>query len=416
MRLSVNKPAIFKEVYLSVLRDNVTKFGSIWALKKLMYRGLKEFAWFSLLPIAVTLHLLQFRQLLIRTEHVGHLAAEFDTLEKLKRLGLLPKYRYFVLAPKKSASNQHLLTYWSKYFTIFVQPILCGFLSLCSRHFFLRYDVSSFISSFFGTQEIYQINQLWNSRPPLLALNDSDEQWSISVLQDLGIPEHQWFVCLHVREGKFWPQNELIQSHRNASITHTFLAIEEVVRRGGIVVRMGDLSMCKLPQLAGVIDYAHHPLKSERLDVILCAKAKFFLGCTSGLAFVSMIFGVPVAQANMIPLEALAVGKSDISISKRLWSESAQRYLSLSEVFTSPASGFYFSHQYKQAGIRVDENTPEDILALTCEMLDRLDKTFDENEEDRRLHADFMLLLKPGHYSYGAISKVCLAFLRQYLS
>lgn len=411
----MNKTQILRTIYLSTLINNIKKNGFMWALKRILVQSTQDIVWVTLLLFIMPLHLLGFRQLLIRTEHIGHLAAEFDTLEKLKRLGLLPRYRYFVLASKK-ISNPHLLTYCEQYFTILTHPFLCGILSLLARHFFLRYDVSPFISSFFGTQEIYRINQLWDSRPPLLTLNDCDQEWSKSAFQALGIPEHQWFVCLHVREGKFWPQNELIQSHRNASITHTFLAIEEIVQRGGMVVRMGDPSMNPLPKMAGVIDYAHHPLKSERLDVVLCAKAKFFLGCTSGLAFVSMIFGVPVAQANMIPIEALAVGKNDISISKRLWCESSHRYLSLREVFSTPASGFYFSHQYQQAGIRVDENSPEDILGLTQEMLDRLEGIFVENEEDRRLHDEFMLLLKPGHYSYGAVSKVCLAFLKQYLS
>lgn len=403
-----------RTVYLSVLIHNIKKNGLTWVIQKILSRCLNLSLWLLLSPLAIVLHTLGFRRLLVRVEHIGHLAAEFDSLEKSKQLGLLHPFRYFVLAPRQNVSNSHLLGYWRKYYYIITNPIACGFLSLLTRHIFMRRDVSHIVSTFFGTQDIYSINRLWGSRPALLKLTDEDQAWGAHSLQQLGIAPGQWYVCLHVREGGFWPQNELIQGHRNASPDKVNLAIQEITRRGGKVVRMGDSNMTRLPIMPGVIDYAHHELKSERLDTILCAQAKFFLGCTSGLAFVSMVFGVPIAQANMVPIEALAVGRQDLSISKRLWCESQQRYLTFEEIFASKISGYYFSHQYKNAGIRVDENTSEDLYDLVCEMLDRLDDKFIETEEDRRLHSQFMLLLKPGHYSYGAISRVCLAFLKNY--
>ena len=47
-------------------------------------------------------------------------------------------------------------------------------------------------------------------------------------------------------------------------------------------------------------------------------------------------------------------------------------------------------------------------------MLDRLEGKFEETEADRFLHERYMLLFKPGHYSYGAASRVGLAFLRRH--
>lgn len=64
---------------------------------------------------------------------------------------------------------------------------------------------------------------------------------------------------------------------------------------------MGDTTMEPLPFLPQVIDYAHHPLRSPRLDIILCARARCILGNTSGIFLVGSIFGVPSA-ANMVPM------------------------------------------------------------------------------------------------------------------
>ena len=409
-----NSSNVLRTVYLSVLAQHIKSNGLGWALKKIILRVLKELAWVFMLPLAICLHILGIRNLLIRVEHIGHLAAEFDAHVKAKELGLLPAGHrlYFVVAPAKRVSNNHLLNYWKSKFLIITNSFACEVLSLLSRRYFMRYDVSHYISSFFGTQEIYRINQLWQDRPPILTLSDEDEKWSMSILEQLGINKNQWYVCLHVREGGYLPHNELIQSHRNASIQNMRLAIDEIVKRGGVVVRMGDASMTPLPKMPGVIDYAHHPLKSERLDIVLCAKAKFFLGCTSGLSFVSMVFGVPVAQANMIPVEALGVCKRDLSIPKLLWSDSEKRYLNFTEILSSPIGGFYFTHQYKEAGLHPVENSPEDILAMTIEMLNRLDGKFVLDSDEEELHSRYLALFKPGHYSYGATSRVCAAFLR----
>jgi len=416
MRSTRRNKNILRIIYFSVLINHIKTHGLIWLIKKIFSRCLKELAWILLLPISIPLHLLRFRRLLFRVEHIGHLAAEFDTYIKAKHLGLLPKkrYFYFVLAPKKKVANMHLLNYWRSQVPIITNFIACAFLNIVTKHFFMRYDVSNYISGFFGTQDIYRINNMWDNRPPLLVLSDADKNGCKNLLETIGISAEEWFVCLHVRESGFLPHNEFIQSHRNASIGNITTAIQEIVSRGGKVVRMGDKSMTPLPFMRGVIDYAHHALKSERMDVVLCAKAKFFLGCTSGLSFVSMVFGVPIAQANMIPVAALSVTRQDMSIPKLLWSELENRYLSFNEILSSPVGDFYFTQQYTKSAIRVEENSPEDIYELTVEMLDRLEGKFIESDEDKKFHEKYLSFFKPGHYSYGATSKVCIAFLRRH--
>lgn len=411
-----NARLVLRSVYFTVLRNNIQTHGIAWVTKKLVRRALMELAWVCLLPVAITLHFAGVRRALVRIEHIGHLAAEIDCYVKEKRLNSERHngYFYFLLAPGKRVSNQHLLRYWKPYIFIVSNSIACMLLSLLTHRYFMRMDVSRYIGSFFGQQDIYQINHDWADREPILQLSHADEIWSQTNLLKLGIQPSQKYVCLHVREGGYLPHNELIQSHRNASILNMIPSIKSIIARGYLVIRMGDPTMSLLPPMDGVIDYAHHSLKSERMDVVLCAKASFFLGCTSGLSFVSMIFGVPVAQANMIPVEALAIRHCDVSIPKLLWSLTHNRYLTFPEILSCPVGGYYFTNQYVDSGVRPVENLPDDILCLTDEILDRIENKFICTDDDCKLHDQYMSLLKPHHYSYGAASNISFGFLRRY--
>ncbi len=403
------------KIFISIKLSKLRALGFIWFFKEVSYRLLQELGWLLLSPCAFFAHLLGLRRVPFLYQHIGHLAIELDTFIKARHLGLVPEAHYFILAPLGKVANPHLLSYWRPHLKVITQPQLCFLLGMLTRRYFACYRGNLHRVAFFGTQEVYRINKLWGQRPPLLTLNKLDEAESSQAFVKLGIPENQWFVCLHVREKGFLPNNEAIQAHRNASINNAIPAIHDIIRRGGMVVRMGDPTMSPLmPPIAGVIDYARHSLKSDRMDVLLCAKARFFLGCTSGLFFLSVIFGVPVALVNMIPVETLGIRPGDLSIPKRVWSEVLGRYLSYTELLTSKMGGYFFTHQYQVAGIRADENDGKDILGLMREMLDRLDGQYRETEADKLLHERYLSLFKPGHYSYGAVSRVGLEFLQRY--
>jgi putative glycosyltransferase (TIGR04372 family) len=399
--------------YLIVARQRYREHGALWAVSGIARKLGTELLWLILLPGALLGHLFGFRCLNVRTEHIGHLSAEPDTLLKEIRLGHVPARRWIMLAAPPRVSNRHLLNYWRPYFTVIHTPWLCVLLEIMSKRSVMKQDVSRYVSKFFGTQDIYPINALWGDRPPILSLTVEDAMWGQEMLDALGVPPEKWFVAVHVREGGFLPRNEIIQSHRNANVENTFLAMQEIVRRGGLCIRMGDPSMTPLPVMLGVIDYALHPLKTDRMDVFLCAKARFFLGCTSGLAFLATTFGVPVAHANMIPIETLGIRYCDLSIPKLLWSRRFDRYLGFKEILDSKLGGYFFTQQYVDAEIDVHENSSEDILSLVVEMLDLLQSKFVETAEDRELHQRYIGLFRPGHYSYGAASRVCIAFLRK---
>ncbi len=383
-------------------------------MRRLVAAGAAFFLWLLLLPVTLILHGLGYRRVTVITGRIGHLAAEVDSFLKAQALGELPQRRWFLLAPPKQVANAHLMKYWQACVPVVTNPVACLLLGAMSRWLLLRYDVSHYVLQLAATQDIYRLNAQWGGRKPQLALTAQDQAWSKTVLRDLGIPGDAWFVCIHVREPGFSPADEAAHAHRNGDPRALLPAVAEIVKRGGWCVRMGDPSMSRLSGIPWLIDYAHHPLRSPRLDVILCAQTKFFLGNSSGLALVSSVFGVPSVLANMIPMSALAVLPVDLSIQKLLRVGHEQRFLRFDEILDSPAGDFRYAKLYADAGLTPVENDAEDILAVVLEMLDRVDGCFKETPEDQDLQRRFMALLRPGHYAYGTAARVGAAFLRRH--
>lgn len=381
----------------------IKRRGFLHIFRKAVSHSSSAVLWFFLLPATLLVHLAGYRRVTVFSERIGHLALEPDCLLKEQALEHIAKRKWIMLAPPGKVANEHLLSYWQQHFIIIRHPMLCYLISSMSKWLLMRYDLSHSIRASGKAQAAYRIFAEWGDRPPILKLSPEDEQWAVVNLKELGIPEGAWFVCVHVREPGFSPVDEELHSHRNASIQNTIPAIREITRHGGWVVRIGDPTMTPLVEMPNVIDYAHHPMKSARMDIILCAKTKFLLGNTSGIALVSSIFGVPCALANITPISALGVGIQDINMHKLLWSTKLERYLTFSEIMASPISNFVYSSQFRDSGIILDENSSMDIKMLVNEMFELLASP-DKSMTELRLKQISMFL--PHHYGYGATNYI----------
>jgi len=206
---------------------------------------------------------------------------------------------------------------------------------------------------------------------PLLELPRDLEERGWNALGSLGLPRGQWFVCLHVREAGFhkaW--HEKHPGIRNADILTYLKAVQRIIDSGGCVIRVGDPTMVRLPPKKGLIDYAHAEIKSEELDVFLCAKARFFIGTNSGLGLVPPIFGVPCAMTNWAPIALPQWYGRDRFIPKTIYSAKLGRALSLTELLSSPAAWQQFQSYFDDAGLEVRDNTEDEIDELIAELLE----------------------------------------------
>ena len=341
---------------------------------------------------------------------------EPDCYIKEEILGIHPSYKAILLAPANQVVNVHYLGYWrqySSYIRIITTPAYCYLLYPLTRFKWLQYDVSPYCMNDHETATCYGIHNRWATRPPLLTLRTTDSNRGWNCLKELGVPEGAWFVCIHARESS--DKRNTAHLSRDVSIDTYLPAIEAITSQGGWCIRLGNNTMKSLPPMNRVIDYALLDIKSEWMDVFLCGACRFFLGSNSGLANVAGTFGVPCALANLIPTSVLPVKHSDLGILKLLWSSKDQRYLTFREILGSPiGNANFFAPRFAEAGVRIVDNSPEDIKDLAIEMLDRMGNRVAYTDRDEKLQQAFKSLFKPGHYGYGATSRIGRDFLRKY--
>ncbi|VTR93884.1 Uncharacterized protein OS=Methylocystis sp. (strain SC2) GN=BN69_2093 PE=4 SV=1 [Gemmata massiliana] len=345
---------------------------------------------------------------------IGHLAAEPDCFVKEGLLGLRPRCVGVLLVPRDDAANPCLLDYWRQQLWVISSPFWVRVFGPLAEIPAFRYPTDPYVTAINDTATFGAIQAAYAGRLPVLKITAAHRVSGESELRKLGVPEGAWFVVVHCREGGY-DANEPGARARNVAIETYLPALRAIVERGGWCVRVGDPTMTPLPPISGVIDYAHSPLRSDRMDVFLCARAKFLLGSASGLSVLASVFGTPCALANQsLPAVAFPYGAADLFIPKLLRDLRTGRLLTLAEILGGALGNARFSHCLELAWAETEDNAPEDIRELVLEMLDELDGTFRETDEDRAYRIAYRALLVPGHYTHGAASRFGRRFLRKH--
>lgn len=414
--VSLSKLLVEPRVRIDYYVNKIRVVGLGWTVRWIARRIATEVMWVVFLPITAIAHLAGYRRVSIFVERIGHLASEFDCFLKERALGRLPERRWFVVAPRRKVANPCLLDYWKRHVSIIQSPWICAVLSAMGRHGLMELDISHYTPTPVdkGAATYHSVLEAWGNRPPILALDEAHRTRGRAVLAEMGVPSDAWFVAIHAREPGFSVQNESAQAFRNSDILRLIPAIQEIRHRGGWVVRMGDPTMRPFPLMDGVVDYAVYPSRSDWMDVFLCAEARFFVGNTSGLYLLATAFGTPCALANVIPSSHLAFAPADVSILKLIWSDRLSRYLTFPEIFSSLVANYRFAKLFTEDGLRVDENTEDDLRELVVEMLDRVAGSYNEMSEERALQKQFFSLLRPWHYGHGAAGRIGARFLERH--
>jgi putative glycosyltransferase (TIGR04372 family) len=366
--------------------------------------------------LSVPLYLARVRILQITAPgRIGHLASEPDVFVKLGRLGLRGAYRGVIFSPPGTAANERLLGYWSRYLWVVRTPFWLWVMGRFRRFPYMIFNISSYMAPMGETSPYIAVYKAWGARPPLLRLDEEHRRRGRAWLAEQGVPASADIVCFHCREGGYSPADEEVHSYRNCSVENYLPAVAELTRRGYWCVRMGDPTMRRFEPMEKVIDYAHLESRCDWLDVFLCAESRFFLGASSGLLYVSTLFGRPVGAANQAPFSTvLAFSAIDVAIPKLMWSEREQRLLTFREIFDSDVSNLRYTKLFGERGIRTVENSGDEVCDLALEMLDRVNGTAAYEAKDEELQQRFLAMMRPGHYGYGGVNRVGRDFLRKY--
>ncbi|WP_156907366.1 TIGR04372 family glycosyltransferase [Thalassobaculum salexigens] len=172
-----------------------------------------------------------------------------------------------------------------------------------------------------------EAGRVWSEgRRPFLTLEPEVIERGYAVLAEYGVEPGDRIVTMHVREPGFHAESLAARFRdteyygmRNGSIDSYREAIDAVIDNGGVVIRLGDTSMTPLGTRAGFIDYPFTEHKSDWMDIFLASQCHYHLGTASGMSYVPMLFGRPVAFTNYITLVNICDTPNVLTVFKPLF-------------------------------------------------------------------------------------------------
>jgi putative glycosyltransferase (TIGR04372 family) len=229
----------------------------------------------------------------------------------------------------------------------------------------------------------------------------------------MNLDKYKWFVTLHFRDRFF--RNQIPGPRDTKNILTYIPLIEEIISRGGAVVRMGRGNLLdKLPIIKGLIDYPFSNFVSDRNDIVLCAKSRMFFGTNSGLCLVPFKFNVPVSLCNYIPFAKMSDFPGQYYYLKVFKNKKTNDYVSFREVLNSQAANSIDFLDYENCNYSIIDNSAEEIKDFFIESFDRLNNQYIESLEEKKLRERFNNLRKQSPFYYEGGGQISGVFLKKY--
>ena len=353
---------------------------------------------------------LLIRMAQLRSERIGHFALSTELYLCERDVGVQRRGTLDIFFHASPVCNQQLKKMWDR--TLRVS-------SLANLPFWINRFLPGNAPHEVPIPPDRDIHGLLARTPVHLSFTPDEESRGIRELGEFGVADGDQFVCFIARDSAYlesvlpgldWSYHDF----RNSDVKTYLPALESLSERGCYSIRMGAIVNGPMPTSSSmIIDYAHK-FRTDFMDIYLSAKCKFFLTSSTGIDGVSMIFRRPLAVVNYIPLEQVWTWvENGLFILKRLYLEREQRFLTFREILESGVGRYDRSDLYKQDGITVIGNTPDEIMDLVVEMDERLSGTWQTSEEDEQLQRQFADLFKSSSLHGHIAARVGAKFLRQ---
>ncbi len=252
-----------------------------------------------------------------------------------------------------------------------------------------------------------------------ISFNTEEEKQGHSVLENIGIPKNKRYICFHARDSSYLDtvlktMDWSYHNYRDSNIQNYILTAEEMTNRGYYAIRMGAVVKERIynsnPQ---IIDYATNSHRTDFSDIYIGSHCRFFLCSDGGISAIPEMLRIPVVYVNWTVILRISTWVlNGLFIFKKFYLKNQTRYMSFSEIINIEIGGWNTNEILDRLNLELIENTPEEILAVTIEMDERLNGTWESTNEDEILQKQFWTLFGPNKLRSPDL-RIGAEFLRQ---
>lgn len=171
----------------------------------------------------------------------------------------------------------------------------------------------------------------------------------------------QKFVCLHVRDNKFYGDRNR-RVFRNSNIINYYELINFLKKNDYIIFRMGQEAASKLKIADGktIIDYPFSDFKSKAMDFFLSSKCSFHIAGGGGFTQIPNLFNKPCLWTNAYRVfNELPLNIKSRIIFKKIYLKKNKQRIFFKDYLNMP---YYYHHiRYLDDELIFKENTPEEL-------------------------------------------------------
>lgn len=366
------------------------------AIKFIKFPLIIFFSIFSLLLLYILKNLYKTELSLLRPDRIGHLAGEPDIFLRKQQLSKFrSKYRRVIVTGPPC--NKELVNLLNRYVPIVVSQFGYKVLLISSR----TRAVKKYLKPLGLDSQAYA---LYKSSSQVVKLNSKEEERGYSEIKEkFGINEGSWWVCFHARDSAYLGTQQYgYHSYRDNDIANMQKAMDFVTSLGGYAIRYGSSAEKRLnSENPMIIDYASSKNRTEFLDLFLCAKARIFIGNTSGPRDLAKMFSVPHALTNLIGYTHLTATPKTLFAPKKIMN-SQGNILSFDECadlgLFDPILGrkFCTTEAFSNLGLTPIENSEIEILGIVKDMF-KMIENIEQAEEIKNLQIGF----KAKYFNYS---------------
>ena len=270
-------------------------------------------------------------------------------------------------------------------------------------------EVHELPSSFTGSRDVQGLLHKHNVSVPFLPQEETE---ATNWLKSKGWTESEPFVCLMVRDSAYLKGSTIYggpeerakldwsyHNYRDSDINTYLPAVSWLASQKIWVIRMGiEMQTPLATDQPYVLDYAFDGSKSELLDVWLFANCTACISTGTGPDAISRVYHRPTLYVNVLPLTNSLLWGASTWVPKKLIWERTEQQLSAQEYL---AHGFFKSADYANAGIVVQDLSPDEILT---ELIDFWSKTMSGKRltgHEKELQHKFRKIYVHRLFSYG---------------